>query len=621
LEEKMKNLLVDPRDQKFVINEMLGVEELFETPFFGHLSQKTLDMSLDAAAELATRAFYPTIMEADTQGCRLESGAVYVPECYRRLKDHFDQGNWSGLENSLEHGGQQFPRSAWLAVVEGFMPNVSFMWGMNKPFSGTKLIEMFGSEEQKKRYLKKLVPGQWGSIVAVNEDESGCDATMQTAQAIEQPDGSYRIKGIKGHVTYGDSDLFENVIHLVMARIEGAPPDQNSIFIVPKYLPNGDGSLGTKNDIIVSALEEKLGLKGKPTCRVHYGENDACYGEIVGEPGQGMMMALPLILNGYLDCGIMCTGIASAAYRHALDYAQKRKQGASLADGEDPDAPRVPIIQHPDVRRMLLSMKAHVEGMRALLYFTGLCVDKAKTASDPEQIETWSALRDMLMPVCRIYTADAGFRVTETAIQVHGRYGYFKGSPVEQFIRDIKINSIWELTTGIHSLIFVAQTMPQREGQHFAKLLGRMGQTIETYGNVEGIQDLAEDVQEKVQLLGEVGMFFGECAQKGSLIVPVSNATPFMHLMGHVCMGWLLFWQAGIAARKLESILNTNNINPLDAQQKGEFISQNRDAAFYEGKILGARYFIKNILPGADALAKGIKSEDLSLMALPVNGF
>jgi hypothetical protein len=227
----------------------------------------------------------------------------------------------------------------------------------------------------------------------------------------------------------------------------------------------------------------------------------------------------------------------------------------------------------------------------------------------------------MLMPVCRIYTADAGFRVTETAIQVHGRYGYFKGSPVEQFIRDIKINSIWELTTGIHSLIFVAQTMPQKEGQHFARLLGRMGRTIETYGNVEGIQDLAEDVQEKVQLLGEVGMFFGECAQKGSLLVPVSNATPFMHLMGHVCMGWLLFWQAGIAARKLESILNTNDINPLDAQQKGEFISQNKDAAFYEGKILGARYFIKNILPGADALAKGIKSEDLSLLALPVNGF
>jgi len=223
--------------------------------------------------------------------------------------------------------------------------------------------------------------------------------------------------------------------------------------------------------------------------------------------------------------------------------------------------------------------------------------------------------------VCRIYTADAGFRVAETAIQVHGRYGYFKGSPVEQFIRDIKINSIWELTTGIHSLIFVAQTMPQRDGQNFARLLERMGHTIETYGNVEGIGDLAQDVHGKIQLLGQIGMFFGRCAQKGNLLVPVSNATPFMHLMGHVCMGWLLFWQAGIAAQKLASILDTNNIDPLDSQQKGQFLDQNREAAFYEGKVLGARYFIKNILPQAEALAKGIQSEDLSLMALPVNGF
>lgn len=617
----MNNLLVDQRDQRFVLNEMLNVEALFESSLFGHLNQKALDMSLAAAAELATQAFYPTIMEADTQGCRLESGTVHVPECYRRLKEHFDRGNWNSLENPLEHGGQQFPMSAWLALVEAFMPNAPFMWSMNKPFSGTTLLEMFGSAHQKKKYLKNLVSGQWGSAIAVNDDESGCDVSMQTALAVEQPDGSYRIKGTKGHITSGDSDLFENLIHIVMARIEGAGPDQTSLFIVPKYLPNDDGSLGRKNDIAVSALESKMGFKGNPTCRVHYGENDNCYGEIIGEPGQAMMMAFPLILNGYLCCGIMATGVSSAAYRHALDYARHRKQGANPAAGEDPHAPRVPIIEHPDVRRMLLSMKSHVEGMRALLYFTGLCVDKAKAAATAEEMETWSALRDMLMPVCRVYTADAGFRVTETAIQVHGRYGYFKGNPVEQFLRDIKPTSIWELTTGIHALIFVAQTMPQQNGQSLAKLLGRMGQTLEIYDSGDGLRDLADDVREKVQLLGEIGTFFGKCAQEGNLMIPVSNATPFLHLMGHVCMGWLLFWQAGIASRKLDAILNTNNINPLDEQAKGQFLSQNREAAFYEGKVMGARYYIKNILPRAEALAKGIKSGDLSLMAVPVNGF
>ena len=617
----MGNLLVDRRDQEFVLNEMLGVEKLFETSLFGHLSRKTLDMSLDAAAELAADGFYPTIMEADSQGCALEDGTVRAPACYHSLKKHFDQGHWNTLEYSREHGGQQFPLTSWLALVEGFMPNGSFMWSMNKPISGTTLIDMFGSDQQKEMYLEKLITGQWGSALAINDDESGCDASMQTALAARQPDGSYRIKGVKGHTTNGDSDLFENIVHIVLARIEGAPRDQTSLFLVPKYLPQSDGSIGSKNDITISALETKLGLKGSPTCRVHYGENDGCIGEIIGEPGQAMAMAFPLILNGYLCNGIMATGISSAAYRHALDYAKHRKQGTHLADGENPDAPRVPIITHPDVRRMLLSMKARVEGMRALLYFTGLCVDNAKALSDPEAVATWSALRDMLMPVCRVYTAKTGFEVTETAIQVHGRYGYFKGNPVEQFIRDIKITSIWELTTGIHSLIFVAQTMPQNDGQSFVKLLTRMGQTLETYGSVDEIQDLAKDVHERAQRLGEMAMFFGECAQKGNLIVPVSNATPFLEFMGTVCTGWLLFWQAGIAAQKLDTMLKSNAIDPSNAEQRGEFISHHKEAAFYEGKVLSARYFIKHILPQSDALAQGIKSEDISIMMVSDNGF
>jgi alkylation response protein AidB-like acyl-CoA dehydrogenase len=617
----MNNLLIDRRDQEFVLNEMLGIETLFDTPLYGHLTKKALDMSLDAAAELAAKEFYSTIMEADSQGCRLENGTVHGPECYKHLKKHFDEGDWNSLENLKENGGQQFPMSAWLSVVEGFMSNPSFMWGMNKPFSGTTVIEMFGSSQQKEKYLGKLVSGQWGSALGVNDDESGCDASMQTSLAVKQPDGSYCIKGVKGHVTNGDSDLFENLVHIVFARVEGAPLDQTSLFIVPKYLPNDDGSLGKKNDIVISALEKKMGMKGSPTCRIHYGESDTCYGEIIGEPGQAMMMVFPILLKGYLCNGIMSTSVASAAYHHALDHAKTRKQGANLAAGDDPTAPRVPIIEHPDVRRMLVSMKSQVEGMRALLYFTGFCVDKANVSTDQEEIQSWSALRDMLMPVCRIYTADAGFRVTETAIQVLGRYGYFKGNPVEQFIRDIKPASIWELTTGLHSLIFVAQTMPQREGQNFGELLGRMGKILERYGALDGIQDLAQDVQQKVQLLGEVGMFFGACAQNGKLIVPVSNATPFMHLMGTVTMGWLLFWQAGIATQKLEPILKVNNIDPLNAQQKATFLTQNKEAAFYEGKILSARYFIKNTLPAAEALAQGIKSEDLSIMVLPDAGF
>jgi alkylation response protein AidB-like acyl-CoA dehydrogenase len=580
-----------------------------------------LDMSLDAAMELAVRESYPTIMEADMEGCRFENGKVHVPEAYHRLKELFDRGDWPSLDSRQDSGGQGLPLSAWLPLVEPFMPNASFMWLMNKPFSGTRAIEMFGTDEQKEKYLKKLVIGQWGSVVAVNEDDSGCDASMLTTVAVKTPDGSYRIKGIKDPITGGDSDLFENLIHIVLARVEGDPPDQPTLFIVPKYRVNGDGTPGTTNDITVVELQDKMGFKGSPTCRVDYGGNDDCHGELLGERGQAMMMVLPLLQNGFMCCGIQAAAAASAAYLHALDHAGKRKQGASLENVQDPHAPRVSIIAHPDVRRMLMEMKSRVEGMRALLYFTGLCSDKAGASAGTDGAAEWEALRNMLMPLCRVFTAEAAFRVCETAIQVHGRFGYLKGSPVEQFIRDVKVQSIWELTTGLHALMFVAQTMPANDGGDFAALLSRMNQTMDAFEKTSGIEDLAVDVKSSVALLGGMGMFFAECGQGGNIITPVFNATPFMRLMGHVCLGWLHFWQAGIAADKLGAIFKENGLDPSDKGKRDELTLRNREAAFYEGKLWSARYYIKNILPRTKALDIAIKSRDLSGMGIPDNCF
>jgi hypothetical protein len=259
--------------------------------------------------------------------------------------------------------------------------------------------------------------------------------------------------------------------------------------------------------------------------------------------------------------------------------------------------------------------------MRALTYFSGYCVDKGKALTETDEKEMWSGLAELLVPICRIYCADIGFKVTETAIQVHGRYGYFKGYPVEQFVRDIKPISIWEMANGVHALVFVAQTMTQRQGMDFANLLSKMNTTIARYNEVEGIQDLAVDVQFRVTLLGEMGMFFLKCAKEDKTLVPISNATPFAHLVGNVCLGWLLFWEAGIAAKNLEMVLKENHIDPKNATQRSELLSKNKDAAFYDGKILAARYYIKNILPQTDYLATAIKSEDLSVMAIDNESF
>lgn len=619
----MANLLVDQRDQKFVLHDMLGIEELCSTSLFGHLSKDVIDASLEAALKLAEKESYPIMTEADREGCRLENGEVRVPGCYHRLKAHFDEGKWPSAHIPRENGGLGFPMSVWASLYEGFTHNLAFPWNWSSPFSGAAAIARFGSAEQKKKYLPNLVSGKWGSALACTEHQAGSDLSMQTTLAVEQPDGSYRIKGNKPTVTVGDSDLFENIILCVLARVEGDPANATglSLFIVPKYQVNADGTLGPRNDYVITGVERKLGSRGCPTVSINFGENGNCFGEQLGERGQAMAMALQLLQNGDFANGMIATGLSSAAYLHSVQHAGNRIQGAHIAEAQNPDAQKVPIIAHPFVRRLLLWMKSHVEGMRALTYFSCLCLDKGQSLADPEEREKWSGMKDILSPICRLYSADRGLKVTEAAIQVHGRYGFFSDYPVQQFVRDIAPLAWWELGAGVHTLIFIAQTMGKREGRDFGNLLMEMARTIEKYGNLDGLGDLAADVRGRVELLGGMAHYFADCAKAGKVLVPISNGMPFIHLIGDICVGWLLFWQAGIATQRLKGIFADFHIDPGDVAARNEFLSQNKDAAFLDGKIHSARFFIKNVLPQVDGVAAAIKNEDLSLMGIQNNGF
>lgn len=619
----MAKLLVDQRDQKFVLHEMFKIEELFGTSRYGHLTKGMVDASLDAAHQLALKEFYPIMAEADREGCRLENGSVRVPRCYHRLKEYFEDGGWSSIYTQREFGGQGFPLTLWASLYEGFMHNCGFIWIWSTPFSATNLIEKFGTDDQKARYLTKLASGKWGSALAIHEEACGSDVGMQTCVAARQPDGSFRIKGVKNPVTCGDSDLFENLVHLVCARIEGDPENETgiSMFLVPKYTVQADGSLGSRNDVAPIGVERKLGVRGNPTCEMAYGQNGGCWAELLGEERQGMAMTFQVLNIAEAVEGAMATGVASAAYLHALEHAKKRIQGPHISQAQDPDAPKVPILAHPDVRRMLLWMKSQVEGMRALLYFCCLCKDKARALSDPDEKEKWAGFSDLLLPIFRIYASDTGIDVVREAMKVHGRYGFFSDLPIQQFYRDIPQPNIGAVTVGISALLFVARALGRREGQDFANLLGQMAATIETYKDVPGIGDLARDVQSRIGLLGETGGYFAACAQGGNALAPICNATPFTHLMGTVCMGWLLFEQAGIAAGKLAALLNREAIDPGDETKRNQFLSQNREAAFYDGKLRGARYFIKNVLPRADSLAAAIRSEDPSIMTINDKSF
>ncbi len=620
----MDNILVDERDQDFILYEMIDIEnELCSTELYADYTPDVISMTLDVARKLAVEEVYPTITEGDREGCRWEDGNVYVPQCYHRLNDFFREGGWATISTSVEAGGQGFPQMINIAVVEGFISNFAFLSYPYLSAGAAHLIEKFGTEEQKRKYMDKMYANEWGGSMALTEPDAGSDVGNLKTKAVKQPDGSYRITGSKIFITAAESDLYDNIVNPVLARIEGDPAGTKgiSIFLVPKYLVNDDGSLGERNDYTCTGIEHKMGLKGSATCSLSFGDNGNCYAELLGEERQGMKIMFQLMNEARISVGIQGLGSASAAYLHALSYAKERLQGASITNLQNPDAPRVPIIEHPDVRRMLMWMKAHVEGLRALVFYTGYCFDKTHALTDETEREKWQNRLDILTPICKSYCSDMGFRVTETAIQVYGGYGYCQDYPVEQFLRDEKIASIYEGTNGIQALDLVGRKLSQKKGANFINLLGAMNETIAECKKVEGISDLVEPVNEAVKLLGEMGLFFGGCAKEGKFMVPLSNAMPFLNMMGVITLGWLLLWQASIADGKISSILKDKGVDKGDAEKLNALLEDNNDAAYYDGKVRTARYYIKNILPEAEAIARGIKSEDLSYIDMNVESF
>jgi hypothetical protein len=534
----------------------------------------------------------------------LIDGNVRVPKCYHRGAELYREGGWATMSVAVEEGGQGFPHVVSAAAKEWFVHNPAFLIYFSLTEGAAHLVEVYGTEAQKKKYLPKMHAAEWGGTMALTEPGAGTDVGNLKTKAFRQPDGTFRIQGTKQFITAADHDLMENIIQPVLARIEGDPPGTGgiSIFLVPKFLVNDDGSLGRRNDYTIGKIEEKMGLHGSATCVMNLGDRGECYAELLGEERQGMKVMFQMMNEQRIGVGIQALSSASIAYLHALRYAKERLQGSSLLEMKNPEAPRVPIIQHPDVRRMLLWMKAHTEGSRALLYFCALCGDRVRAAADPAEQEKWTGFLEVLTPICKAYCSDMAFRVTETAIQVYGGYGYCSEYPVEQFLRDVKIASLYEGTNGIQALDLVGRKLGLKKGMYFMNLLGEIGATVAKYQ--AALPGLASDVQAAMNTLAEVAMLFAASGKAGKFMVPVANAYPFLMLMGKVVTAWLLLWQAGAANEKLAA-----------ADGGGA------DRAFYEGKVASARYFIKHVLPEVDAAAKAIKSEDLSMVEIPDEAF
>ena len=451
------NQLVDSRDVRFVIFEMLDIDKLKGFARFAEFDRGMYDEILKLAEKIAVDQFYSTNAEGDKTGLKFNAatGEVTVPASFHKAFRTFMEAGFHNLSFPPEEGGMGMPVAISFACEEYFNAGNTSLAMYCSSITGTShLIMNNGSEELKKMFLPKMIEGLWGGTMCLTEPGAGTDVGALKSKAVRQKDGTYLITGQKIFISNGEQDITENIIHPVLARIEGDPPGTKgiSIFIVPKYLINPDGSLGARNDMICSGIEHKMGLKGNATSTLNFGDNGKCVGYLLGKERQGMKIMFQLMNEARIFTGIQAQSVSSAAYLHAVTYARNRLQGAHITQMLNENAPKVSIIEHPDVKRMLLYMKSTVEGMRMLTLYLAYNQDILLSATDAEELKEAKAIIEILTPIVKAGISDAAWLVTSEAIQVYGGYGYCQEYPVEQYARDSKVFSIYEGTNAIQSL-------------------------------------------------------------------------------------------------------------------------------------------------------------------------
>ncbi len=578
----MAQQIADRRDVDFVLHEQLNVGELSKHQRFSEFNKKTVDLIVSEARNLAIKEILPTFKQGDEEGCRLENGEVFVPESFKRAYELYNEGEWLAMTEDAEFGGQGMPRTVAMAAGDYFNgANYAFMMYPGLTHGAALLVEAFGTERQKKLYLKNMFTGKWTGTMLLTEPEAGSDVGNLSTSAVKNPDGTYTITGSKIFISAGEHDLVANIVHPVLARIEGAPAGTKgiSLFLVPKYRVNEDASLGERNDVVCTGIEHKMGINGNATCSLTLGGKGQCIGELLGEENKGMRAMFLMMNEARLLVGMQGFGCASASYMNAVNYARKRVQGKNLLQMMDPEAPAVPIIQHPDIRRMLLSMKAYVEGMRSLLYYTGCLSDQIAIADDEAEIVKLQGIMDFLIPICKGYVTDRAFEVCSTGVQVYGGYGFIKEYPQEQLLRDCRITLIYEGTNGIQAMDLLGRKLGMNNGKPILDLMGEIQKVIEQAKGLESTKAQATRFEKALNRLGEVAMHLGTMVVSPKVMSAFAFAYPFMEAAGDVVMGWMLLWRSVIAAQKLE---------------KG---TKKKDTAFYEGQMKTMQYFMEAVIP------------------------
>jgi alkylation response protein AidB-like acyl-CoA dehydrogenase len=578
----MAQKIADRRDVDFVLFEQLMVDTLSNHERFAEFNRKTIELVVTEARNLALKEFLPAQQEGDLEGCRFEGGQVKVPECYRHPWEMFLEGEWLALPEDPEYGGQGMPRAVSLAANDYLVgANLSLMMYAGLTHGAATLVETFGTEKLKNLFLKKMFSGEWTGTMLLTEPEAGSDVGLLATTAVKNDDGTYAISGNKIFISAGEHDLAENIIHPVLARIEGAPAGTKgiSLFLVPKFWVNDDGTIGDFNDVVCTGIEEKMGIHGNATCSLTLGGKGQCRGYLLGEENKGMRAMFIMMNEARLLVGLQAMSCASSSYLNAVEYARQRVQGKNLLRMLERDAPSVPIIEHPDVRRMLITMKAYVEGMRSLLYYVCFLFDKITTTNDEKEKAKYQGIIDLLIPITKGYVSDKASEVCNTGMQVFGGYGFIREYPQEQLVRDCRITQIYEGTNGIQAMDLLGRKLGLNKGKPIMDVMAEVQETIKCAIKIEQLKPFAHALEKALNRLGEVAMALGATAMSPQVMSAFAFAHPFMEVSGDVVMAWMLLWRANVAAERLAE----------GAKKK--------DQAFYEGQIKSAQFFTQVVLP------------------------
>lgn len=574
------------RDIHFLLNHAAEFDRVRETGAFEDLSDDLIEAVLTEAGKLADHVFAPLNWESDQNGARLENGQVFTTPGFKEAYRQYVEGGWNALGFPEEFGGQDMPQTLALAVFDILCAGcLSFAMGFSLTTGAAKAVKSSGSEEQKRLFLPKLVSGEWAGTMNLSEPQAGSDLANIKCKAEPQVDGTYKIKGTKIWISYGDHDLTENICHLVLARLPDAPEGTRgiSMFLVPKYRVDEDGNIGERNDVTVVSIEEKLGQHGSPTCVLSFGDHDDCIGTLVGKENEGLKNMFVMMNAARIDVGMQGASVGERSFQKAAEYAHERPQGREFGVKA---GPAVPIVNHPDVRRNLMTMRALTDAGRAICYAAIVAYDVAHNAQDETVARAAKEREELLTPLAKAFASERAMEVTNLGIQIHGGMGFVEETGAAQYYRDARIAAIYEGTTGIQAIDLVGRKLGMGEGKlayDFISDAEGLAATLAGSGN-DALGEIGENLTAALAGLRETTAFMVQVMAEDAE-VGLTGATPYLDQFGYIAGGYYLA-RAALSAAGLAA--------------SGD------DADYHRERVAIALFYAQNMLPRAAGLVSAV---------------